>query len=165
MLYLSSIIWDVEAQIRIFSDTTTKKIWFLSCQKKKLFYIKCYILSIYENSVYLGEGLTNAVVFPWLDLGEIDDLDLGSITWAGLSWLVEHAIPWPCLCTRVGWLLEWIWGLRCCCEVEVLLDFVIVCLVNVGWGRVEGVPSASVRLPKEQACLLASFCDEDWCTP
>ena len=33
---------------------------------------------------YLGDGLTNAVVFDWLGFGELEDLDLGSMTCGGL---------------------------------------------------------------------------------
>ena len=33
---------------------------------------------------YLGDGLTNAVVFDWFDLGEMEDLDLGKVTCGGL---------------------------------------------------------------------------------
>ena len=94
---------------------------------------------------YLGDGLTKAVVFDWEGLGETEDLVLGNVTWEGLLWLVEHAIPWPCLwVVRAGWM--WVWGRTCCCEVDVF-DFETVGFVNVGWGRVEGVPSASVLLP------------------
>ena len=89
------------------------------------------------NTSYLGDGLTHAVVFDWLGLGEMEDLDLGSVTCEGLLWLVEHAIPWPCLCVgRAGWL--WTWGLTCWCEVDVF-DFETVGFVNVAWGRVVGV--------------------------
>ena len=121
------------------------------------------VSTVFRNMSYLGEGLTNAVVFDWLGLGETEDLDLGSVTCEGLLWLVEHAIPWPCLCVgRAGWL--WTWGLTCWCEVDVF-DFETVGFVNVAWGRVVGVPSASVRLPSGWLDFLASFCDDVWVFP
>ena len=124
--------------------------------------IHTMILNIYSNlfkiQSYRGEGLTNAIVLVGLYFGEIEWIDFGSKICDGLLWLVEQAIPWPCLgVDRCEWLLECIWGLKCCCAVEVL-DFVVVCFVKVDWGRVEGVPSASVLSSRGRVCLLFSPC-------
>ena len=45
-------------------------------------YVSCR--HFFMNMSYLGDGLTNAVVFDWLGLGEMEDLDLGSVTCEGL---------------------------------------------------------------------------------
>ena len=42
------------------------------------------VSTVFMNTSYLGDGLTNAVVFDWLGLGEMEDLDLGSVTCEGL---------------------------------------------------------------------------------
>ena len=42
------------------------------------------VSTVFKNMSYLGDGLTNAVVFDWLGLGEMEDLDLGSVTCEGL---------------------------------------------------------------------------------
>lgn len=49
-------------------------------------FIHCMFLvgNFFMNMSYLGDGLTNAVVFDWLGLGEMEDLDLGSVTCEGL---------------------------------------------------------------------------------
>ena len=47
--------------------------------------INMFLLStVFMNMSYLGDGLTNAVVFDWLGFGEMEDLDLGSVTCEGL---------------------------------------------------------------------------------
>ena len=41
-------------------------------------------ITVFMKTSYLGDGLTNAVVFDWQGLGETEDLDLGSVTCEGL---------------------------------------------------------------------------------